>query len=814
MFKKSNLFPERFTLVTTAFLVLTCATWVSAQLPTASVLGVVKDTSGALVPEATVTARNIDTGQTRSTVSASDGSFRLPALLAGNYEVRAAHAGFQTEVRSGLTLAVAQDAVVNFTLTVGAVEQTVTVMAEASMVNTTSGTLGGLVDSQKVADLPLNGRNFMDLTLLQPGIQKTNVVNSGPVLRGVWISSNGASGRSNAYLLDGAPLQSFQGSSPAGSVSDTSLGIEGIQEFRVVTTLFSAEYGMVAGSQSIIASKGGTNNFHGSAFEFFRNSALDARNFFDRITAATPRRLPAFVRNNFGGSLGGPIKQDTTFFSVVYERALERVGRTIISNVIPVSAKVDGGLVPQISPIVRPFLKFFPDPNLPNAQYTFSPNQPSNDDYGQTRIDQTFSNRDSLFGRYTIVNTDQTLPSAYPQFSQSTGDRGQFVTLSETHIFSPTLLNTLRASFSRTIVFSDSAIAGVPEIAFVSGQGLGSLNIGGVSGLSAATNGVNPQVNKQNIFTYSDDMYYTRGSHSLKFGTLINHYQMWIVSSLFLRGQATFANLQTFLSGGPVVSISALTPGTALDKTFHLTTLGFYLQDDWRVRSNLTLNLGLRYEPTTDLTEVQNHQFELHDVINDVKTTAGLPFLNPSKKNISPRIGFAWDVAGNGKTAIRGGAALLYDVVFINGGLLSNNNPPRASTSTVLNVPTLTLPFTFPQGAAGNSLRQPDYHMRQPHLFQYSLTVERQLPYNSALTLSYVQTRGLNQVAALEGNPTVPQGIGVNGVCVQAPAGQALDLKRPNLCWLGSELRMNPNWGGIDYRAGASDSWYNGLQVQ
>ncbi len=782
------------------FILLLVASVGFTQLPTAAILGVVKDSSGAVVPNAALTSRNLETGQTRTTTSAADGSFRLPALPVGNYEVRAEHSGFQTELRSGLTLTVAQEAVVNFTLQVGAVEQTVAVTAQAPLVETTSGTLGGMVDQQKVAELPLNGRNFMDLTLLQPGVEKTNISGTGgPIMRGIWFSSNGASGRSNAYLLDGAPMQNLNGNSPAGSVNDSTLGIEGIRELRVVTTSFSAEYGMVVGSQTIIVSKGGTNNFHGSALEFLRNSALDARNFFDRITPTTPRRLPVFVRNNFGGSFGGPIKKDRAFFHLVYEGVRERLGRTIISNVIPSSAKVDGGAggVAQISPVIKPFLQYFPDPNLPPNQFTYSPSQPTNEDYGQVRIDQTISNNDTLFGRYTVTVTEQTLPGSYALFPTIQGDRGQFATVSETHIFSPTLLNTFRLSFSRTNIFGDppSGMPSGPQVSFLPGKPVGTLSIGGVTTWGASS--VTPLAHKQNIFAYSDDMYYTRGSHSLKFGTLINRYQMWLLSGLQVRGQATFASLQTFLAGGPVVSIVGLTPGSVLDKTYHMTTLGFYLQDDWRVSSRWTLNLGLRYEPTTDFTEVHNNEFTLHDAKTDVRTTAGLPFLNPSKKNISPRFGFAWDVRGNGRTAVRGGLALLYDVASFNGSLLSNNNPPVASASTVANVSTLTVPFAFPPSAAGKTLRQPAYIQQQPHMLQFSLTVERQLPFDSALTVSYVGTRGLNLLQSLEGNPTVPRTL---------PDGRVF--------WTGAESRVNPNWDGIEYKSAGGDSWYNALQVQ
>ena len=262
-------------LVAGLFVFFMSASAAFAQLPTATISGVVKDSSGAVIPDANLTARNTETGLSRAATSASDGSYRFAALPVGEYEIRAEHAGFQTEVRSGVTLTVSQEAVVNFTLAVGAIEQTVAVTAEAPLVNTTSGSLGGLVDEQKVEDLLLNGRNYIDLTLLQTGVKAFTNLNYGAGINGTFLSSNGAPLRSNNYLLDGAPMVNLWGGTTASSTGST-LGVEGIREWRVITNSFSAEYGMSMGSQMTIVSKGGTNNFHGSMFEYLRNSDLDA----------------------------------------------------------------------------------------------------------------------------------------------------------------------------------------------------------------------------------------------------------------------------------------------------------------------------------------------------------------------------------------------------------------------------------------------------------------------------------------------------------------------------------------------------------
>jgi hypothetical protein len=785
-----------------------------AQLPTATILGTVRDSSGAIIPGVNVTAKDVDTGQVRSTVSAADGSYRFSALPIGNYEVRSEHPGFQSEVRSGLTLTVGQEAVVNFTLELGAVEQSVSVTAEAPLVNTTSGTLGSLVGEQKVADLPLNGRNFMELALNQPGVvHNFNVSSSSFSGVGMWYSSNGAPLRSNNYLLDGAIMTNASGGTSSAQ-DGTTLGVEGIREYRVITNSFSAEYGISSGSQVMIVSKSGTNQLHGSAFEYLRNSALDARNFFDYSTPARESRLPAFRRNQFGGSLGGPLKKDKTFVFGVYEGLRQRTGITTVDNVIPVSAKVNGGAggVPQIAPVVQPLLALFPNPNLPGNEFTYPFSDPDSDNYGQVRVDQTFSSTDSLFARYTTETNQETDPVSYPQFVNDRSSRSQFATLSESRVISPTLLNTAHVSFSRTTPTLTIPLVLIgPDYSFVEGKQLGSISVGGVTTIGPSA--LPPDQFRQNIFTYSDDLFYARGRNSLKFGALVNHYQQYLLSTTNSRGSVSFANLNSFLLGQPT-TYTSLTPGSILDREYHYNTFGFYGQDDFRVLTNLTLNLGLRYEFQTVPQDVNGINSALRDVQHDASATLGPVFKNPSLLNFSPRFGFAWDVTGNGKTAIRGGFAELYDIGLF-GQALSiaiTGTPPFATSSTVTNPGTLTLPLFFPPSAVGKSLRTQDYQMQQPHLLSYNVTVERQLPAKMVLTLAYAGSRGINLLETTEGNPTVPQGMGVNGVCGPAPASVVADIGRSNVCWLGNDPRTNPNWSSIDFRTAGGSSSYNALQ--
>src|SRR5579862_8565373 len=306
---------------------------VFAQLATGTILGVVKDTSGGTVAGANVTVTNTETTQSRSVTTETDGSYRFSGVPAGHYTIKTEKDGFKTSTQTGLVLDVSADLVVNGTMEVGSSAQEVTVTGEAPLVNTTTSALGGLVDENKMADLPLNGRNYMDLSVMQPGTSQNKAMGNSHGTVGVWYSSNGAPVRSNMVSLDGANMMTLLGGA-ATSEAGTTLGLDGIREIKVVTTSFSAEYGQSMGSQMLMVSKGGSNQWHGDAFEYFRNSDLDAKNPFDNPQTSNGARLPEFQRNNFGGSLGGPIRKDKSFVYGVYEGVRQNVGFTA-SDTVP-----------------------------------------------------------------------------------------------------------------------------------------------------------------------------------------------------------------------------------------------------------------------------------------------------------------------------------------------------------------------------------------------------------------------------------------------------------------------------------------------
>ncbi len=841
---KGEFFRAGMVLVT--LLTVTLAPTPALAQSTGTILGVVKDASGAVVPDATVTITSVETDQTRTVTTGQDGAYRVPALKVGHYTVKIEKSGFKSQTQQGLDLAVAQEMVVNATLEVGAATQEVQVTSEIPLVNTTSSTLGSLVNEEKMSDLPLNGRNYIDLSLLQPGVSAHMNHGTGAGMTGTWFSSNGAPQYSNNVTIDGASMVNMMGGATS-SEAGTTLGVDGIQEYKVITNAFSAEYGVTMGSQMLIVSKAGTNQWHGDVFEYLRNDHLDARNYFDTAQSAgttasgAQRRLPLFQRNNFGGSFGGPIKKDKTFFYAVYEGLRQNLGFTAFDNTLPASCHAasrivdstcDSALKPgqteAIAPSIYNFVDLYPTPNVAGNHFSFPSSSTVGVNFGQIRIDQNFSASDSLFGRYTIDNGDMNNANlttvqaptgiAFPGFRLAAPSRNQFLTLSETHIFSSTLLSTARLSFSRTFWnvenIEPSNLTG-PGYSFVPGLPMGTLSITGISGIGPGITYGAPGhtfAHTQNIYTFSDDVYYTRGKHALKFGTLINRYNQAPNSHLFEQGQVGFTSLHTFLLG-IYNNFQAEDPTSNVNRDFIYNTLGFYLQDDWRTTSRLTLNLGLRYEVSTTPWELNGRGTAIRNIATDATSTPGPVIQTPSRTNFSPRVGFAYDLTGKGTTSLRGAGGIYYDVGNIGAALLQQvyTAPPISTASFQANptnqvLPLLTNGLVFAPGTGSHSLHTTDYAAGQPYLIQYNLTLDRQLPAGMGLTVSYVGTRGVHLWTAMEGNPTLPTAL-VNGVQYWSSNVPVCGNAKAPFC------RENPNWAQAILHTTKGDSNYQGLQL-
>lgn len=824
-----------FTLAVLLFLIIAAPFPAYGQLPTGSILGSVKDSSGASVPNATVTIQNTDTGLTRTVTTGPDGAFNVPELATGHYQVQASHEGFKTSTHTGITLEVTQQAVINFNLELGTTQQQVVVTGEAPIVNTQDATLGGLVNETSIKDLPLNGRNYIDLSLLQAGVTKDKNIgdsnSGGGGGFGTTFSVNGAPDRSNNFTLDGAVLQNQFGRNPS-TEGDTTLGVEGIKEYKVITTNFPAEYGLTMGSQMVMVSSNGTNQYHGDVFYFLRNSALDAKNFFDEGP------IPRFQRNNFGGSLGGPIKKDKTFFFGVYEGLRQNLGVTNLLNVPSAQCHQPAGTIvtavecPDIAPLpsvmiqpaIAPFLALFPSPTLPSPgpglppQFQFASTTIAHENYGQLRIDHNFSTSDTFFARYTI--DDDLLNNApvqnFSYFRTGTNQRNQYITLSENHLFSPTVLNTARFSFSRTKFASSGILQGLPNNdqgpAIVPGRSTGEISIGGYPQLGNETEG--NTYGAQNIYTLSDDVNVTSGKHAFKFGALLNRWNEGTQANNGYNGMLRYPTFAQFLASTPnLVEFEPLSADENRDYIYD--TFGFYAQDDWRMTSRVTWNLGFRYEFMTTPYERTGHSSRLLNVLTD-PFTIGPTLQNNSLHDFSPRIGVAWDVFGNGKTAVRSGFGIYYDVGNIGTTLKQDSigNPPFASLADVFGSGStfVQVPLTPAVLSAQSDLTPQflDYHSKSPYMIQYNLSVQQQLPWDMALGVAYVGDRGVHIFTIKDSNPIIPTSTGPCGdpasLCVDG-AVQFWDTGSPNY------VNVNPNMPSTIEVTTAADSSYNGLQV-
>src|SRR5712691_13508068 len=584
----------RVTLV--VVLLATTASLAVAQITSATISGTIKDETGGVLPGVDVVIRNVETGLTRRVVTDSNGYFTVPGLAPGKYETRATLQGFRTGVQTGIALEVAQQAGLNMVLKVGTTEETITVSGVSALVETRTSALSAIVLEKTIEELPLNGRNYITLATLQPGIvQFTEKSGTAPATRGVQLNINGMGGRSNSFLIDGANMRGYAGIATV-SAADSTLGVETIREFRVVTNSFSADYGRAMGGVINIATKSGTNKLNGSGFEFFRNSKMDARNFFD---VGDP---PPFTRHQYGGVGGGPLRRNKIFFFGGYERLQEDLGQTVITAVPTAAARAG-----VLNPAVRPYLDLYPLPNGRDlgtgiGQYSYAFPRVTRENFLQGRIDIDLSNKDVLFVRHTYDGAHQVYPlstgvigtSGFPQFFTNSESKNQFFTVEEDRTFTPAFLNSAR--FSTSVLLWQQAPGNTlaqPLPFFAGAPLMGAIDVGGLSRLG--NDNTLPSTINITYWTWSDDITLTRGKHLLKTGGLVEHALSNKMTTVNSRGTYNFGNLAQFLAGVPS-RFQGIVPGSNLVRDRPNTLLGSYVQDDYRVTSALTLNLGARYE--------------------------------------------------------------------------------------------------------------------------------------------------------------------------------------------------------------------------
>lgn len=797
---------------------------------TATIVGTVTDATGAVIADSSVQVRNVGTGIAQGTTSDAQGRYRVPDLLIGEYEVQATKAGFQTVVHRGVTLTVGSQPVVDFQLPVGQAQQTVTVESEVSQVETQSTDVGALVESKQVTELPLNGRNFTQLLTLAPGVVQ---IPQGAPGAGSTFYGNGqkytiAGSRPSGqpYLLDDQDMVNFWNNGPGAGGLGTALGVDAIAEFQTLTHDYSAQYG---GNGAVInaSSKSGTNSYHGSAFEFLRNDKLEARNFFDRDNP------PAFRRNQFGGSLGGPIKKDKAFFFVNYEGLRQT---QVVTNQVTVpdacahqfltstlAPGVCGLAVPQNSTAfatnptnqaaIRNAMALYPIPFNENPSFdptgrpvasgtgqafVLDPNI-GKENYLLGRIDYNLSPNDSLFGRYVFDRAQRDFTANVPYWPELDRTRDHFLSIEERHIISAQVVNVAHLSYSRT--YEDAYVYGSPTISngivnrgtiatpvtsgetspgthplqffnsdptslfyavSTAGQGVpredGTVGAGsGIVGIGAST--TLPFYLVPNKFVYGDDVIWTSGAHSLKFGGNAMRLRENTWAPFIVGGNWTFPNLTAFMQGaasqvqGQVSDVQ--NPQADATKDYRYWVFTPYIGDQWKATTRLTINLGLRYEPTTIISQVRHQMLNLKNLPQGTyEPVTQATASNPSLKNFDPRIGLAWDPFANHKTSVRATFGIFHSVIFSRDTNHWLQPPFYTATQTANSSPPLVFPLLYsnvPRNVQAPldgsvSCTNCDYYgvHTTPYQLQWNFGIQREIMANTVWDIGYIGSHGVH----------------------------------------------------------------------
>jgi hypothetical protein len=734
-----------------AFAVLLCST-TRGQSTSGVISGEVTDPQDKAIVGARITVKNADTGQQRQFFTDGRGNYRANGLPVGHYEATIEREGFSTEARQGIVLTVVEAVVLNFKLRVQPIAEEISVVDAGNGIETGTPTLSGLVDSNTVRDLPLNGRDIAQLILLQPGVVNSrSSVQSANTGRGTRFSVVGARPNQNLFTLDGTIINDALNNTP-GSAQGLLVGVETIQEFRVLTTNFGAEYGRAAGGVFLAVTKSGTNQLHGSIFEFLRNDLFDARNFFDQ-------EKPAFQRNQFGFTLGGPLKRNRTFWFGSYEGLRENKGVTGVALVPDDSARA-GSLPGQtnipVDPRSLPILDLFPHANGRSfgdgtAEFIGTTTRVSNGDFFTIKIDHLLSSSDSISVRYLFDDSDQTLPRNFPEFPNYAVNRKQVFTIEERKVFSSTAVNEARFGFNRSTP-AELVPTTSRSLQLIAGQDLGEISVTGLTAIG--TDRTNPKSFFLNNFQGADNLFVAHGRHNLKLGANYDRFQTNGDSESRTRGQMRFRSLADLLRF-KVRDLQGATLDSDFVRGFRQSLVGAFVQYELKVNRRLTLNGGLRYEFVSTPDEVNGKIANLRDVL-DKNVTVGNPFFLPSHNSFAPRVGLALDVFGDGKTIMRSGFGMFYDQplfhVFRAPGFRSL---PYVNRGTLTKVASLPVDPSLFKGVE-QATEAIQFNLVPSYTMQYNLNIQRQIS-NMVISLSYLGSRGVNLVGGTDTNIAVPQ---------------------------------------------------------
>jgi Carboxypeptidase regulatory-like domain/TonB-dependent Receptor Plug Domain len=814
--------------------IFTLARFCSAQV-SANLSGIITDQSGAAISGASVSANNLDTRLARAASTDPTGHYRFFALPVGSYELHVTKDGFGEAVRSGVRLVVGQEATVDINLRLGRVNERVLVTEDAPLVNLTTRDISGLVGEQQVKDLPLNGRSYDLLLTLNPGIvnfttEKTGGIGVSNSTTGNNFSVSGNRPQQNLFLLNGVEFTgAAENNMQPGGSSQELLGVDAVREFNVLRDSYSAEYGKHPGGQVIIVTQSGTNQLHGSVYEFLRNNALDAANFFDQGSA------PPFQRNQFGASLGGPIRSDKTFLFGNYEGLRQRLHQTSAAFVPDAASRASA------VPSVQPLLNLWPiaPAGAPDfngiAQVFSSPLQTIREDFGTVRLDHIFSGHDSLAAVYTIDDgNDLTATVLDPYSSDILTLREQVLSVEHSHAFSSSTVNVARVGFSRAgYFFTGEPTPGTPAASvagFLAGHQVGAVVVGGSAasnpqaqvGLAGSNNGSNLRI-ARNLYTFEDRISLTRGPHQLSFGAWFQPFQSNETIALSQFGQATFSSLTNFLQGN--IS-SFLWDPSPTEMNWRSLFGAWYVEDVIRVRPSLTISLGLRDEFSTGWNEAHaraaNYTFSNAVISTNPHIGDSLFTTNNAKFLLQPRIGVAWSPFSS-KTIFRLGFGMYNDFQDALGYRTDQNapfNPVYSVGSATSLFPVSSLPIDplAPPPASAKLVPggvQPD--LKTPTLISWSFRVQQELSPNTSLTLGYVGSHGYHELLGVDANEPFPV------ICPASPcpatypssfpAGLAGTPVPAGTYYVPTAVRANPSIANTWTWFSRGDSNYNALQV-
>jgi len=788
-----------FFLLALTFLLASMPPKISPQTVGRSLAGKIRSSNSGAIPKAKLTIKNLATGESTSITGNDNGTFIATDLAPAKYEITVEATGF-SKARAVVTITADADQLANVTL-------------YPSKGGTASSGVSGVVSSKSVTDLPLNGRSASDLAALEPGVASARTQQTGQAQRGFGnqMTISGGRPRQNDARLDGISVNDYV-NGPPGSALGVNLGSDAVEQFAVLTSNYPAQYGRSSGGIIGASTRSGTGNFHGDAFEYIRNSALDARNFFDTAK-------PPFRRNQFGGSAGGPIWKGRTFIFGDYEGLRQSQGVTQVATVPSAAARAGNLSTGQITPdqnVLRFINTFYPLPNGPllgsgdTGIFNFAGQQVTPENYFTAKVDHKFSEADAIAGTYMFDNGSVRQPDELNNKRTGYDSHRKFFNLNETHTFSPQVLNSFRFGINRVVTTTGLTFpSGNPHVADPSFGTVPGLNAAAVivPGLTFLSGGLGTPSNFRFHWTSIqgiDDISLTKGAHSVKFGVSLERLRDNILAISNPGGEWAFNLLSDFLSNRPF-SLSAAIPSAISERGFRQTIVGTYFQDDWRWRPNVTLNVGLRYEMATVPTEVQGKLTVLRH-LTDAQPHLGDPlFSNPTLRNFEPRVGFSWDPFRDGKTSLSAGFGM-FDVLPL--PYLIQFNELFSAPFFKLGDSTSLPPGAFPTGAfsivaaSSTGFRHGyfDPNPKRNYVTQWNLTAARDLTRDVSLRVGYVGSRGVHQIFRVEDADIVLPTLTSQGYLWPSP--------------VGSGTRLNVNSGLVSAGLWQGNSFYDALQVK